>query len=313
MTCHNCKIEAKKSGKDRKGNQRYRCAQCRKTFQEMKENVLGNMRISLDKAETCLKLTLEGMSIRSIQRKTRGLHQETILDLLVLAGEKCERLMRERIKGVAVKDVEADEIWGFVQCKNRHKLHKQIENPEVGDAYTFVGIERNTKLILAWHLGERDMVHTEAFTEKLDYATQGRFQLTTDGWKPYENAVSYSLGTRVDFAQLIKVYANNREGEQKYSPPEVIDTTTRVLIGNPDPRRICTSIVERSNLSIRTSVRRLTRLTNAFSKKWNNLKAMLALYFAFYNFCRIHSSIRCTPAMESGITGHVWTLRELLA
>lgn len=131
--------------------------------------------------------------------------------------------------------------------------------------------------------------------------------------KPYENAVSYSLGTRVDFAQLIKVYANNREGEQKYSPPEVVDTTTKVLIGNPDPRRICTSIVERSNLSIRTSVRRLTRLTNAFSKKWDNLKAMLALYFAFHNFCRIHSSIRCTPAMESGITRRVWTIRELLA
>ncbi|HEV7398281.1 MAG TPA: hypothetical protein VGN86_17345 [Pyrinomonadaceae bacterium] len=111
---------------------------------------------------------------------------------------------------------------------------------------------------------------------------------------------------------LIKVYANNRDGEQKYSPPEVVDTTTKVLIGNPDPSRICTSIVERSNLSMRTSIRRLTRLTNAFSKKWINLHAMLALYFAFYNFCRIHSTIRCTPAMESGLTGHVWTLRELI-
>jgi hypothetical protein len=112
---------------------------------------------------------------------------------------------------------------------------------------------------------------------------------------------------------LIKVYGNNDvEGERKYSPPEVVDTTSKPLIGNPDPRRICTSIVERSNLSIRTSVRRLTRLTNAFSKKWDNLKAMLALYFAYYNFCRIHSSIRCTPAMESGLTGHIWTLRELL-
>ena len=114
-------------------------------------------------------------------------------------------------------------------------------------------------------------------------------------------------------SRKIKVYATNREGEQKYSPPEVVETVTKPVIGSPDPRRICTSIVERSNLSIRTSVRRLTRLTNAFSKKWENLHAMLSLYFAFYNFCRIHSSIRCTPAMESGITGHVWTLRELLA
>ena len=312
MTCHNCQIAAKKFGKDRKGNQRYKCNQCRRTFQELTEKPLGVMRISIDKAETILKLMLEGMSIRSIQRVT-GAHQETILDLLVMAGEKCERIMNAKIKGIAVKDVEADEIWGFVQCKNRHKLHHGITDPTVGDAYTFVGIERNTKLVLAWHLGERDMVHTEAFTEKLNYATSGRFQLTTDGWKPYENAVSYSLGTRVDFAMLIKVYGKNDvEGERKYSPPEVVETMTKTIIGDPDPRRICTSIVERGNLSIRTSVRRLTRLTNAFSKKWSNLHAMMSLYFCWYNFCRIHSSIRCTPAMESGITNTVWTLRDLL-
>jgi transposase-like protein/IS1 family transposase len=319
MTCHNCSSVCKKFGKfGPQRIQRYRCKQCKKTFSEehkkpvRPQGPLGYMRISLDKAETCLKLMLEGMSIRSIQRIT-GLHQETILDLLVVAGKKCERIMNEKIKGIAVKDVEADEIWGFVGCKNRHKLHNGITDPSVGDAYTFVGIERNTKLILAWHLGERDMVHTEAFTEKLNYATSGHFQLTTDGWKPYENAVSYSLGTRVDYAMLVKVYGKvDVEGERKYSPPEVVETTTRIVIGNPDPNRICTSIVERSNLSIRTSVRRLTRLTNAFSKKWENLYAMMSLYFCWYNFCRIHSSIRCTPAMESGITGHVWTLRDLL-
>src|SRR5438128_4637038 len=197
--------------------------------------------------------------------------------------------------------------------KNRHKLFKQINDPHVGDTYTFVGIERNTKLVLAWHLGERGMTDCEAFTEKLHEATSGRFQLTTDGWRPYENAVSYSLGTRVDYAMLIKVYAKDREGEQKYSPPEVVETVTKPIIGNPEPHRICTSIVERSNLSIRTSVRRCTRLTNAFSKKRENLRAMMAVYFAWYNFCRIHSSIRCTPAMESGLTGHVWTVRDLLA
>src|SRR5438046_3407535 len=111
---------------------------------------------------------------------------------------------------------------------------------------------------------------------------------------------------------LIKVYAKDREGEQKYSPPEVVETVTKIMIGDPDPSRICTSIVERSNLSMRTSIRRLTRLTNAFSKKWEHLRAMLALYFAYYNFCRIHSSIRCTPAMESGLTKLIWTLREYL-
>lgn len=316
MTCCNCNLRCKKFGKfGPQRIQRYRCAACKRTFSEDHEKTqgpLGDMRISLDKAEMCLRLLVEGNSIRSIQRIT-GLHQETILNLLVLAGKRCEKLMKNRIKGIAVKDVEADEIWGFVKFKNRHKLYKEITDPHIGDAYTFVGIERNTKLILAWHLGERGMVDTEAFTEKLDYATSGHFQLTTDGFRPYENAVSYSLGTRVDYAMLIKIYSNNREGEQKYSPPEVEGIIVKPLIGYPEPSRICTSIVERSNLSMRTSIRRLTRLTNAFSKKWENLQAALSLYFAYYNFCRIHSSIRCTPAMESGLTGHVWTLRELLA
>jgi transposase-like protein/IS1 family transposase len=319
MTCCNCNLTCKKFGKfGPQRIQRYRCNTCKKTFSEEHEKAprpqgpLGDMRISLDKAETCLKLMLEGMSIRSIQRIT-GMHQETILNLLVLAGDRCRQLMNEKIKGISVKDVEVDETWGFVQMKKITRLHKQVTDPFVGDAYTFVGIERNTKLILAWHLGDRDAENTEKFTEKLDHATSGHFQLTADGFFAYPQAVSYSLGTRVDFAQLIKVYRADREGEQKYSPPEVVETVTKPIIGNPDPRRICTSIVERSNLSMRTSIRRLTRLTNAFSKKWTNLEAMLSLYFAFYNFCRVHSSIRCTPAMECGITGHVWTLRELLA
>ena len=312
MTCHNCKIEAKKAGKDRKGNQRFRCNQCKRRFQEETERLLGNMFLSEEKSLMILRLLLEGNSIRSIERIT-GCEKKTITRVLLHAGEHCEELMSRKIKGVAVKDIEADEIWGFVKFKNRHKLHKEITDPHVGDAYTWVGIERNTKLILAWHLGQRDMTDCEAFTEKLHEATSGHFQLTTDGYRPYENAVSYSLGTRVDYAMLIKIYATNREGEQKYSPPEVVETITKPMIGYPDPSRICTSIVERSNLSMRTSIRRLTRLTNAFSKKWEHLKAMLALYFAYYNFCRIHSSIRCTPAMESGLTGHIWTLRELLA
>jgi len=261
-----------------------------------------------------LSLLLEGNSIRSIERIT-GIEKKTIIRVLLRAGEHCEELMRRRIQGVAVKDVEADEVWCFVKCKNRHKLHNKIADPKVGDAYTFVGIERNTKLVLAWHLGQRDMMDTEAFTEKLHEATSGHFQLTTDGWKPYENAVSYSLGTRVDYAQLIKVYGRDRdpEGEQKYSPPEVVETVSKPLIGNPDPRRICTSIVERSNLSIRTSVRRLTRLTNAFSKKLENHVAMLCLYFVYYNFCRVHQTLRVTPAMEAGIADHIWDIEELVA
>jgi transposase-like protein/IS1 family transposase len=312
MTCHNCQLKAVKAGKDRKGSQRFLCRNCKRYFQPERERLLGSMNLPDYKIELVLRLLLEGNSIRSIERIT-GIEKKTITRVLLLAGEHCEELMSRKIKGVAVKDVEADEIWGFVQCKNRHKLYRGITDPKVGDSYTWVGIERNTKLVLAWHLGQRDMVDCEAFTEKLNDATSGRFQLTTDGFRPYENAVSYSLGTRVDYAMLIKVYAKDREGEQKYSPPEVVETVTKIMIGDPDPSRICTSIVERSNLSMRTSIRRLTRLTNAFSKKWEHLKAMLAVYFAYYNFCRIHSSIRCTPAMESGITHHVWSLQDWLA
>jgi IS1 family transposase len=274
------------------------------------------MRIPFDKALLCLTLLVEGNSLRSIERIT-GIHRDTVMTVLLKAGERCEKLLEKRIKGLKVKDVEADEIWCFVKMKKMTRLEKGITDPHVGDAYTFVGIERNTKMILAWHLGQRDTVDTEIFTEKLNRATGGEghhFQLTTDGLKTYPEAVSYSLGTRVDYAQLIKVYGKDHDpdGEQKYSPPLVVDTQTIPIIGHPDPRRVCTSIVERGNLSIRTSLRRFTRLTIGFSKKWENLRAALALYFAYYNFCRIHSTIRCTPAMEAGITGHIWELKELI-
>jgi transposase-like protein len=179
MTCHNCNSICKKFGKfGPRKLQRFRCKQCKRTFSEEHEKVqgpLGGMRISQDRAEMALRLLLEGNSIRSIQRIT-DLHQETILNLLVLAGERCERLMGKRIKGVKVKDVEADEIWGFVKMKKMTRLAKGITDPQVGDTFAFVGIERNTKLVLAWHLGDRDTRNTEAFTEKLSRATSGRFK-----------------------------------------------------------------------------------------------------------------------------------------
>jgi len=311
VTCHNCKIEAKKSGKDRKGNQRYRCNQCKRRFQEEREALLGNMYLPEDKVLLCLTLLLEGNSIRSIERIT-GVTKQTLLNLLVLAGERCDEVMKRRIKGVAVRDVEADEIWAFCKMKKMTKLYKEVTDPKVGDAYTFVGIERNSKLILAWHLGDRDTANTEAFTEKLNRATSGHFQITTDGLPSYPDAISYSLGTRVDYAQLIKIYANNPEGESRYSPAQCTGCKKKVIHGRPDMDRVGTSRIERHNLSVRMENRRFTRLTNGFSKKWEKHHAALALYFAYYNFCRMHKSLRCTPAMAAGITKHVWTLKDLL-
>jgi transposase-like protein/IS1 family transposase len=314
MTCHNCQSQAVKIGKDRKGNQRYLCRACRKTFQEQQDKPLGGMYLPLEKAEMVLRLLVEGNSIRSIERIT-GVEKKTVLKLLVLAGEKCERLLSEKLRGVAVKDVQADEMWGFVGMKEKTKRRKLLHDSTLGDAYTFVALERESKLVVAWHLGRRSVRDTVEFTEKLYEATAGRFQLTTDGFNAYPDAVTYSLGTRVDFAQLIKIYEQPEQGggERRYSPPRVVEAIRKTIIGQPDEERICTSHVERQNLTMRMMIRRLTRLTNAFSKKWENLRAALALHLAFYNFCRIHKTIRCTPAMAAGITQSVWELRDLIS
>lgn len=313
MTCHSCQIQCKRFGKHRNGLQRYRCVQCRKTFTEEHKRPLDEMRLPLDKAENALRLLLEGMSVRSVERIT-SIHRDTILRLLVLAGERCQRLIETRIKGLEVRDVQVDEIWGYVGKKEGHKWNHEKDIPDIGDAYCFIAIERETKLVLTYHLGKRDALSTDKFIYKLALATgQNRYQLTSDGWKAYVKAVQMFLGGRVHFAQLVKVYGASREGEQRYSPAEVVDAVPCIVFGNPDRDKICTSHVERQNLSIRMGMRRMTRLTNAFSKKWENLEAAYSLWFAYYNFCRKHQTLRVTPAMESNLTDHVWTIRELLS
>jgi len=162
-------------------------------------------------------------------------------------------------------------------------------------------------------MGKRDQGTTDAFVEGVRHATRhGHFQVTTDGFAPYRSAITTTLHDRADYAMLIKVYAAPQSDEKRYSPAEVSSVEVVPVMGRPDPERICTSIVERSNLSTRMSVRRFTRLTNAFSKKWENNWAAVALWFTFYNFCRVHKSLRVTPAMEAGIADHVWSVRELL-
>lgn len=312
MTCHSCQSVCKRFGRHRNGLQRFRCRQCKKTFTEDHEKPLDEMRLPVDRAVSVLQLLLEGMSVRSAERVT-GVHRDTILKLLVLAGERCQRLMHERIRGLDVRDVQADEIWGYVFKKEGHKWDHEKGVEGIGDAYCFVGIERETKLVLAWHLGKRDAANTDKFVHKLALATsRQRYQLTTDGWKAYVRAVEMFLPGRVHYAQLIKVYGASREGEQRYSPAEVVDAVPCIVSGNPVRDKICTSHVERQNLSIRMGMRRMTRLTNTFSKKWENLEAAYAVWFAYYNFCRRHQSLRITPAMEQGLTDHQWTVGELV-
>lgn len=309
MGCTDCQIRCQRFGKHRNGLRRYRCPKCNRTFTEPHNRALGKMYIPLEKVLLAIQLLLEGNSIRSTERIT-GLDKNTIMRALVLAGEKCESLLNAKVRNVRVSDVQADEIWSFIGKKE--KARKADDDPTLGDAYCFTAIERNTKLLLAWHLGRRTTRDTEAFIEKVNEATAGEFQVTTDGWAGYPSAISLSLGTRVDFAQLIKVYRAAPEGERRYSPAEVVSTEVVPVIGQPDPARICTSHVERQNLSMRMQIRRFTRLTNGFSKKWENHNAALALYFAYYNFVRIHSTLRVTPAMEAGLTDHVWTIEEML-
>jgi len=310
VTCHNCHTECRKFGKHRNGLPRYQCRQCRKTFTEPHADTLDGMYLPMEKAELVLRLLLEGSSVSTVERITE-VHHTTILKLLVLAGEKAERVMAQKIRNVQARDVECDEVWSFIGKKEKRVRPEDDQN--LGDCYTFVAIERHTKLVLNIAMGKRDQGTTDALIEGLRQATGPTpFQITTDGFKSYRSAITTTLHDRCDFAQLIKVYRASVEGEARYSPAEVAAVEVVPVMGQPDPDRICTSIVERSNLSIRMGIRRFTRLTNGFSKKWENHWAAVALWFAFYNFCRRHQTLRMTPAMGAGVTDHIWSVRELL-
>jgi IS1 family transposase len=259
-----------------------------------------------------LRCLLEGNSVRSTARLC-DVEPKTVLNILTLAGERCEKLMADKIRNVEVRDVECDELWAFIGKKQKRVRPEDDQN--LGDCYTFVAIERHSKLVLNIALGKRDQSTTNVFVEGIRHATaRTPFQITTDGFAPYRSAITTTLHDRlIGFAQLIKVYRASQEGEARYSPAEVKSVETVIVFGQPDPERICTSIVERQNLSVRLGLRRFTRLTNGFSRTFENHWSATALWFAYYNFVRIHQSLRITPAMAAGITDHVWELKELLA
>src|ERR1044072_1292074 len=238
MNCPTCDKPWNRFGKDRHGNQRFRCLSCGKTFGEPKVKILDHMILAEGKALAVLQHLVEGCSVRSTERLT-GVHRDTILDLLNVAGAKCEALMLKMIRGLKVQDVECDEQWQYIGMKSRTKARKQIEDPEVGDSWTFTAIERHSKLILAWHLGDRTYEDTFAFTEKLAYATEGSFQVSTDGFKAYQDAIVYSLGMhQIDFAQIVKIYGREVENETRYSPAECIGFKVEAIHGNPDMNKV---------------------------------------------------------------------------
>jgi len=233
-------LNANASVKHRNGLRRFRCRQCSKTFTEAHETPLDGMYLPIETAEMVLRLLLEGNSVSSVERVT-GVHHGTILKLLVLAGEKCERIMATKIVNVQVRDVEADEVWSFIGKKEKRVRPEDDQN--LGDCYTFVAIERHSKLVLNIAMGKRDQRTTDSFVEGIRHATtRGRFQITTDGFKPYRSAITTTLHDRCDFAQLIKVYGAPSEAEGRYSPAEVQSVEVVPVMGRPDPERICTSI-----------------------------------------------------------------------
>ncbi len=311
MLCATCETEMRKFGKNRNGSQRYRCNACKLTITDVATRPVDKRRVPAEKMNLALRMLLEGNSIRAVERLT-GIFRDTIINNMVALGGKCKRFLERTINNLPVENVQVDEIWGFVKCKEKTRLIRSYPEDGHGDAYCYTAIERGTKLLIAWHLGKRDVQDTYDFTAKLRRATAGHFQLTTDGFHPYRNAVPSVFGPWLDFAVLIKNYHAIPDGERTYSPPGVVSVTVRVQTGNPDESQICTSHVERSNRTLRMQIRRLTRLTDAHSKKWENHEAALALFFAYYNFCRVHSTIGCTPAVKSGLATETWSLKRLL-
>jgi IS1 family transposase len=300
-----------KWGKTKAGTIRYRCKDCGKMLTDSTER-LGGMRIGMDQATRIIELLCEGMSVSATARIARC-DAHTVLDLLVYVGQQCKRFMEEQIRNVFVSDIQCDEIWQFIYCKSR-TANERGYFVERGDSYCFTAIERNSKLLVAWHLGHRTDDHAMAFCVKLRRAVRGRFHLSTDGLTSYPPAVEWNFSGLVDYGVVIKHFGEgDSEDRRKYSPGKITGIERRSIMGYPEWKQTSTSHVERMNGTIRCFCKRLARLTYCFSKKWENHEAAMALLFCHYNWCRKHKSLKGeTPAMAHGLANRVWSVRELV-
>jgi len=257
-----------------------------------------------------IRSLVEGSSIRSTSRMT-DVSIPTVLSLVVRAGEGCADVLDGTMRNLSCDLIECDEIWGYVGKKQRH-VKETDDASLVGDQWVYVAFDRVSKLIPAYLVGKRDAETTDAFVADLASRLTERATISTDGLKLYEGAIESAFGCAVDYGQVIKSYEAEATGPGRYSPPKVTSIEKRVVSGSPDPFVLSTSGVERQNATMRQSIRRLTRLTHAFSKKLRNHKAAVSLHFAYYNLCRIHGSLRTTPGMAAGVTSTVWSIDELL-
>jgi len=269
-------------------------------------------KLSTSKRTAVIAALVEGNSIRATARMT-GVCKPTILRLLTEVGDACARFHDATVRSLKCKRVECDEIWQFCYAKQRNVPADKKGQFGYGDVWTWTALDADTKLIVSYTVGGRDAGTAFEFMSDVASRIASRVQMTTDGFRKYVNAVEDAFGSDIDYATLTKIYGKERGDEARYSPANILSSRTEIIRGNPDPKYISTSYVERQNLTMRMHMRRFTRLTNAFSKKVENHSAAVALHFTFYNFCRVHQTLRVTPAMQAGLADHVWSIQEIVA
>lgn len=275
-------------------------------------------RLSRERRAQVLRALVEGNSIRATCRIT-GTAKGTVLTLLADAGAACTEYQDKTLRDLTCKRLQCDEIWSFCHAKQKNVPEEHVGEFGYGDVWTWTAIDPDTKLVPAFAVGTRNAEAANAFMLDVASRLRGRVQLTTDGHKPYLEAVEGAFGADIDYAQLIKMYGADPENERRYSPAECIGAEMRYINGSPDPKHVSTSHAERQNLTMRMQMRRFTRLTNAFSKKVENLEHAVSLHFMHYNFCRMHQTLRATdnakptPAMAAGVADHVWRIEEIVA
>jgi len=265
--------------------------------------------LPIEKQIQIVSALVEDNSIRATARMV-GVEHKTVMRVLLRVGDRCGQILNERMRRLTCKIVQVDELWTYVGKHERFlKAGENIR--EMGDQYVFVAMDSESKIILCFRVGKRSTENAWYFMQELESRLANRVQLTTDGFRPYAPAVESAFGADVDYAMLVKIYTT--DSRSMYGPGDLVDARPIPISGNPKPHLISTSHIERQNLTIRMQLKRFARLTIAYSKKLENLKAALALHFAWYNFCRVHSTLRVTPAMACGIANHVWELAELAA
>ncbi len=281
-------------------------------LKRLRHNMTMN-KLSAVKRAAVVSALVEGNSIRATSRIT-NVSKPTVLKLLADLGRVCADYHHFNVRGPKTIRVQCDEIWSFCYCKAKNvPAGMQMPLGTIGDVWTWTAIDADSKLIISYYVGDRTAQAADYFVSDLARRVRNDVQITTDGHKPYPSAIKLAFEDRpIDFATLTKVYRNS-DNEGRYSPGKIVSSTTEVIKGSPDPRHISTSYVERQNLTMRMHMRRFTRLTNAFSKKIENHIAAVDLHFLYYNFCRIHQTLRVTPAMAAGLSQRVWGIMDIVA